>query len=379
MNCFECLKIIPILFFRWLVWMTPYCFKPANPPNHSPEIQLQLTHSRNGGWYSGYYRHTIDVRDTFYVLLGLKLRMRGFKELITFVERLAFDMNAEGQVPCRYDYSWYGVSWHGTETPAFKSKRTKTSKIDANIYFLIMIGWLYDSKPKLVKRLYLHCQRAYKWLETFQCQNIIYEPEDASWENTLKHPGHLLMTNVIYIQAIRSMELLAMVNRDNVLMQECVSKHTDYIRKWQPELYRTQEVIPRILAIYWNMVPSTFLMSFNQELSPPWVPLRTHGPITVSKTFHSWIRGMSDLHDTVAWPFVGFLWMAVLATKMKKDIAKGWWDSYNEFHRQKTIYDIYCMKTGKIINRAFIKSTPTHAVTLSMYIAAKELIHKHPV
>jgi hypothetical protein len=315
------------------------------------------------------------VRDTFYVLLGLKLRKRGFKELILFIQRLADDMNSKGQVPCRYEYSWF----YG-DTPCYLSKRSEIPEIDANIYFLIMAGWLVEpGETKILRSLFLNFQRAYEWIDVYHCQDTIYEPLDASWEYTLNHKGHLLLTNIIYIQAIRSMELIAMVNKNNELLKTCQIKHGIYIEKWQPELYRTQEVLPRILGVYWNMVPYNFLMSFNQSLPATLVPLRTNGPIKTKKTFHSWIRGKSDLHDTIIWPFIGFLWISILAEKMKKDVARGWWASYTEFHKPKILYDIYYHDTLMPINRAFLKAKPTHAVTVSMYTTAKHLINALPV
>ena len=374
MDCLECMKIIPILIIRFIVWFFPYCFKHSPPRHLNLDVQLQMTHSRQGGWYSGYYRHSVSVRDSFYVLLGLRLRKRGFKELILFVERLAEDINSKGQVPGRYEYSWFTG-----ETPCYTSGCKNIPEVDANIYFLIMAGWLYEHKPKMIKQLYLNFQRAYHWLNVYHCQDTLYEPLDASWENTLNHKGHLLLTNIIFIHAIRSMELIAMVNKDKKFQDKCVEKHGTYIAKWQPELYRTQEVLPRILGVYWNMVPASFLMSFNQSLPAPHIPLRTMGPIKTKKTFHSRIRGRSDLHDTVLWPFLGFLWISILAERMKKDVAKGWWASYTEFHKPKILYDIYSSENKEPISRAFLKSTPTHSVTISMYMSARHLINQLPV
>lgn len=367
MSC-ECLLFLPILFYRFIVWMIPCCFKYTHRHREAFDIQLQWTHSNDGGWYSDFYRKSISTRDTFYVLFGLRLRKLGEVNVEKFVQRLSENMNTKGQVP-----SMFIPSWYSGENPVYKLDDIDT--VDSNAFFLIMVWWMCEKDyTKMNKGLYLYCQRAFRWLENNQCTNTMYEPIGASWETTRQHGGYLLLTNVITIQAIRSMELIAMIQKDTILQEACVEKHGKFIQKWQPELYRTQEVLPRILAVHWGMVPSNFLLSFNQELQATWIPLRTAGPVVDKTTFSSWVRGRSDMHTTVVWPFVGFLWISILAKRMKMDLARTWWASYIEFHYPQTLYDMYSKETGLPIHRAFLKASPVHSVTISMYIAANHSI-----
>jgi len=374
MYCFECICTLPIFFLRFFVWMTPCCFKHKHRHKHAVDVQLQLTLSKLGGWYSSYYRDSIHTRDTFYVLLGLRLRRKGQKELEKFLQRLADNMSNEGQVPARFTYSW----WRGEQTH-YTSLIKQVPIIDSNIFFLVMVWWLHEKNPRMIKGLYLHCQRAYNWLETYLYDDIIHEPNDASWETTLKHKGYTLLTNILAIQAIRSMELIAMVQKDTLLQEACVERHGKFVTKWQPELYRTQEVLPRILAIHWSIITGNFLLSFNQELQSTWVPLRTSGPVVDEVTSYAWKRGRSDMHTTVVWPFVGFLWIAILTKRMKTGLAKKWWDSYIDFHHPQTLYDMYSKETGMPIHRAFLTAVPTHSVTISMYMAASQAISGLPI
>ena len=367
MSC-DCLLILPILFYRFIVWVTPNCFEETHIHRESFSVQLQWTYSNEGGWYSDFYRTSISTRDTFYVLLGLRLRKLGEANVEKFVRRLCKNMNTKGQVP-----SMFRRSWCSGETPIYKSNDIDI--VDSNAFFLILVWWMCEKDSnKMNKELYLYCQRAFRCLENNQCTNTMYEPVGASWETTRQHDGYLLLTNVLTIQAIRSMELLAMIRKDTVLQASCVDKHGKFLQKWQPELYRTQEVLPRILAVHWAMVPSNFLLSFNQELHADWIPLRTAGPIIDRTTFKSWIKGKSDMHTTVVWPFVGFLWIAILAKRMKMDLARTWWASYIEFHYPQTLYNIYSKETGKPIHRAFLKALPAHSMTISMYLAANQSI-----
>ena len=115
---------------------------------------------------------------------------------------------------------------------------------------------------------------------------------------------------------------------------------------------------------------------FDQELTTNWIPLRTDGPIQTNKTARSRIRGRDDMHSEVIWPFVGFLWIIVLAERMKYELANHWWDSYLEFHAPMTIHNMYEPTTGKPVRRACLRATSMHASSISLYFAAKNAIDK---
>ena len=103
----------------------------------------------------------------------------------------------------------------------------------------------------------------------------------------------------------------------------CIQRYGKFIEKLQPQLYRTQEVLPRILGICWNMVPDAFLPSFNQDIdSNTWIPLRTDGPVEIATTMRSMILGRSDIHTQIIWPFVGFLWIIILEKEDTMNLQK---------------------------------------------------------
>jgi len=373
MSCFECMLTVPILLLRFLVWSFPCFFKLEYTEKHPFDVQLQLVSSAKGGWYTGHKIEKIMTRDTFLVLFAKRMRHKCTDEVEKFAFRLAEGMNAKGQIPCGFSEGWYST------TRYYLSDVKKEPVLDSNIFFLIMVWWLHAARPQSVKKLYLHCQRAYQWLSLYVCNDTIHEPIDASWETTRHHSGHLLLTNIYMIQAIRSMELIHMTQKNVIEQAVCVAKHTKFMQKWQSELYRTQEVWPRMLAVHWNMTPDTFLISFNQELQYVHIPLRTAGPIVDHITYHSRVRGIADLHTTTIWPFIGFFWIIVTAKRLKMDIANSWWTSYLEFGHRRTLYDVYSSETGLPIRRAFFKATAGHAATISMYLSAKQIISRQQV
>lgn len=369
MNCFECMSILPILIQRLIVWGAPCIFKHQTHYKSSLEGQLTSSRARRGGWWSGPAKDCIDTRETFFVFLGFVHRKKSTQELRQFVNRLAEDMNRKGQVPAKYIAHW----WQG-ERPYYRSEIKKRPVVDSNMYFIILIWILHEADPGSIRELYLPTQRAFKWLEKHIAEDTFYEPIDSSWETTRAHQGHLLLTNVLMTKTIHSMELIALINNDSRMKDKCIKMHKKFVQKWQPELYRTQEVLPRILAVYWNIVPPAFLMSFNQELNTIFIPLRTEGPISLSTTFRAKIRGRDDMHTDIIWPFVGFLWIITLASRMKHEQANQWWANYMEFQAPRTLHNMYCPHTGKPIRRSFLRSEAKHAATLSLFLAAKHAL-----
>ena len=363
----ECLSIPFILCARAIVHFFPCICKHKTYYKSSLDGQLNTCRSRRGGYWSGSGRKKICTRENFYVFLG-ETGKTHTTDMKKFVHRLAENMNRKGQVP----YSWEPHWWSGEE-PQYRSKIKEVSVIDSNMFFLILI-WELHEKEIGITELYLPAQRAFKWLEKHIAENTIYEPIDSSWETTIEHNGHLLLSNVIMARALRAMELIAMVHRDERIKNKCSKMYDKFIAKWQPELFRTQECLPRILGVYWNLVPSTFLASFNQEIQTKdytWIPLRVKGPVETKKTYNSWIKGTSDLHTEIIWPFIGFLWVKICAKRLKKDIAFHWWESYMDFHAPRTLHNVYEPKTGKPVRRAFLKAEGTHAATISMFFAAR--------
>ena len=368
MDLYECLSICPVLFARFIVWLFPCIGRHKRHFKLSLVAQLQSCRSKRGGYWSNADQSEIDTRESFYTFLGLG--DQGIDDLVRFVHRLAENMNRKGQVPARWSSHWWK-----NERPHYRSKIKEVPVVDSNIYFLILVWKLHEKKPGAIQDLYLTAQRAFKWLEKHIADDTFYEPVDSSWDTTSEHSGSLLLTNVLMIKAIHSMELIALIHKDTRTKDRCIKLHGKFIEKWQPELYRTQEVLPRILALHWNILPTTFLMSFNQELKDSWIPLRTGGPLQTIKTTRSWLRGRDDMHSDVIWPFVGFLWIIVLAKSMKRELANHWWDNYLEFHAPMTIHNMYDSTTGKPIRRAFLRSTSMHAAGLSLYFAAKNALN----
>ena len=366
----NCICIPFVLCFRCIVYCMPCCFKVKKHNNDPFDVQLQQNYNRRGGYFSNYFQVSTETRNTFYVDLGFQLRHKGGKERLKFVQRLARYMTSEGQVPAEFKYTWNG------DEPVYECN--KVPIVDANMFFILM-GWkCFEQFPNETQQLYLHFQRAYQWLSKYICNNTFHEPIGASWEYTRNHSGHVLLTNVLWIQTVRSMELLACVLKDTRQENLFRNKHAAIKAKWVPNIYKTQETLPRILAIIWNHVPDDFVESFNQELQTDHVPLRTAGPEKFKATWNASIRGEADLHRTIVWPWIGFLWMIILVRKHKRTLAQVWWTKYMQYHHTPTLYSIYDKDTEPI-RRAYVKAMPADSITLSMHLTARQYLHGTPV
>ena len=371
MSCWDSICVPFIFAFRCIVKLSPCCFKSRLQIKEPFDVQLQLNANRKGGYATDYYATHTCTRETFYTYLGLSMRNRAPKSQFKFVQRLAKCMSATGQVPAQFYSSWY------KEMPIYS--RDDRSVIDANMFFIIMAWQCCEHDQDAVEKLYLTCQRAFEWLQTYVCTHTIYEPVGVSWEYTRKHAGHLLLSNVIMIRTIRCMEMLACTFRDERQERRFKKRYDEALAKWVPEIYKSQETLPRILAVHWNLVPRDFIVSFNQELQCPYVPLRTAGPAKDVATWNAWVYGRSDLHTEVIWPWIGFFWICVLVQHSRRKIAQGWWTAYMEYHQLPTLHDIYSKETRLPIRRAFLKAMPSHSLTLSMHMAAHQLLHGTPV
>lgn len=363
------LQVPFILIYRFLVWGCFCLFTVRNPSHLSVEMQFDTAYNRKGGWWRDYWQLYISTRDTFYILMALRFKKCGAKELSIFVQRLAAAMTNDGQIPYAFHNSWY----HG-EIPMYEKNGVRV--IDANMQFIILTLWLYEYEPKTVQKLYLHCQRAWQWLDICIANDKLYEQVGGSWEDSRYHKGTLLLSNVVLIETIRCMELLHMYQHDGRRQKSFQLMHERCLTTWIPEIYKTQEVLPRILAVHFGMVPRTFIKSFNQELQCVWIPCRTEGPIENVPTTSAWVHGSCDKHDTVVWPWIGMLWMMVLHKRMMVDISHSWWISYIEFHNPATLYDMYSPESGHPLRRAFLKAQPCHSLTIAMQIITKEHFKK---
>lgn len=363
-----------VLFYRLVVWACYCVFKTHNPSISNVDVQFECLVDRRGGWWENYYQQRVSTRENFYIFLTLRFTKGGQQELEKFVHRLTQAMSNDGQVPHEFKASWYSG-----QTAQYTSRRRGVPVIDANMQFIIMVYWLYEHRPEKVGQYFLHCQRAWQWLDVNIVSETLHEEIDASWETSRHHNGVLLLSNVLMIHTVRCMELLSMFAKDNRKQQQFKLMYDRCVSTWMPEIYKTQEVLPRILAVHFGIAPRSFIQSFNQCIQTPWIPCRLDGPIAQQSTTHSWVYGYHDQHDTVVWPWVGMLWILILHARGFQDLAKSWWISYIEFHRPDTLYDVYSPETKLPLRRAFLRAQPCHALSIATQIIVRKRLGKETV
>ena len=293
-----------ILCYRCFVWLTG--FEQRDMTIVDFDVRLLELQNYSGGWLRDNRMGHISVRDTFYIYMVQQMRHKlATKKLKLFLRKLVNNMSNNGHVPWCFKQHWLG-----DENALYKNENVPV--IDANMQFIIMAHWLYTIDPGQAHFLYLYVQRAWQWLDISIANDILHEKVGASWETSRQHNGILLLSNVFMIQTLRAMELIHMYEKNTRQQQLFVKMHDRAVSTWTPEIYKTQETLPRILAVHFNIVPRTFIKSFNQEIQSVWIPCRVEGPIKNTATTTAWIRGYDDQHDTVIWPWIGFLWILVL-------------------------------------------------------------------
>mgnify|MGYP006096238709 CR=1 FL=1 len=359
-----------VLAYRGLVSCLPNSF--ATVRGIPFDVQLSSNRHKRGGWYTDGGKHGVLTRETFYTLMAFNFCKRDLEYVVEYVTYLSSHMSADGQIPWKFT-----ESWSGSVVPHYTCNNSPV--VDANAQFIIMVSWLHENSPQLVQKLYLNARRAHEWLQTFMKEYMFLEPPNSSWETTRQYDdGYVLTTNVLACHSIRAMELICMVVREHTQQKNMLQLHTRVKSKLQEKLFTTQEVLPRILGVYWNILPPNFWRSFNQELKYP-IPLLTSGPLVYPTTWDSWMYGCSDQHTTLIYPWIGFLWITLLTKRYQYEIAATWWELYSEFQSESTIYDMYSPETMTPVCRAFVKSQPSHSLSLAMYQAAAQglLTQKH--
>jgi len=334
---------------------------------NKPFDQQLLSNRHLGGYFTGDRHQKISTRDTFYTLMGMRFLSQNVTE--EYIELLAKHMNAKNQVP-----AYFTETMFGTIVPHYKEKGYEI--VDSTAIFIILLEWLMQSRSQTVKRLYLHAQRAMQYLETFIKDDVFYEPKNGSWENTRQYTDSSgLTTSVLVCQAMRSLELISMNSGNKARQQHYVKSHTRFIQHLKVKLFQSQETLPRMLAIYWSMMPSSFWRSFDQELDLT-IPLITDGPLTYPSTWESWLYGIDDEHSTLVYPWIGYFWIAILGRKLKTEQAKEYFREYSEFHSEITLFSAYDQLSLTPVRRAFLSASSAHSITLSMYMAARDFCEK---
>jgi len=354
----NCLLVPFIFFYRCVFWSCNCLCKNRTRSHINIENQLKELSHASGGWWRDKNRQTIDTRDTFYIFLFQKIHNKiDTTKLRTFVNTLSLCMTNDGKVPSAFEYSWTNY-----RIPIYQHNNKNV--IDANMFFIILVWWLRECDESTLKHYYLHAQRAWAWLDISFINETVHESIGASWNTAQKHKGTVLLTNVLNIRCVRCMELISMAQRDEPRMKKFGKIYDRCVSTWVPEIYKTQEMLPKILAIFWNIVPSNFLQSFNQSILTPFVPCRTEGPISQQTTMDSNFYGIADQYDTVVWPWITMLWINILFYRKRKKQLKQWLDKTVDFVYLNTVFDMYDKHTLKPFGRAFLKSQPEHALSL---------------
>jgi hypothetical protein len=333
---------------------------------HTKSLEYQLiSNQKFGGYFIGANHKKISTRENFFTFIGL--RAAGENVSVEYVELLAEFMSASNQIPAYFTEN----IWGSVKIPHYKQNGYEI--VDSNAIFLILLEWLSESHSQTAQALFVTAQRCMQYLEQFIKDDVFFEPEFGSWENTRK-PGNNsgLTTSVLVCHAIRSLEMLAMKTGNKTIQKKCVEKHTRFVKKLRVKIFQTQETIPRMLAIYFNMMPVSFWRSFDQELSLT-IPLITPGPIQYPSTWESWIYGVDDQHTTILYPWITYFWIGILGKKGKFEMAKEYFKDLEVLHLEPTLFSAYESETLSPVSRAFLNSDPSHSITLAMYLFARDI------
>ena len=313
------------------------------------------------------------------------------------------NMNAKGQCPLRigqinFLLKYIGIK--GKQGPTFIEDKYVSIPMDSNSLTIILFyKYLKKSKnTELGIRFYNKLKNAILWYKHYKKNNLVVEGHYAGWADSIKKKGHVLYTNALYYEALKSMGKIAeMFNfkTDTQLFNEMSGKvkkqinsvfwNGTYLNDWVDgkKQKKTFSMEGNMLAILFGIISKDKINKIcNYVLSSKMIT--PYGCPVVYKKY-SWYEvyapflfiGLKNYHNGLIW-----FWISCIAgiAFFKNGYEKEGLDLLNKIaikiNKDKTIYEVYTKK-GKPMNNLFYKSEEGFAWSAGLFVwAYQELASK---
>ncbi len=242
---------------------------------------------------------------------------------------------------------------YGPAKPVYADAKTGNCPTDSCFQFIMMAHKLYPRE----------CKRAWDFMQTKVKDGLIYENGLGTWQDTIKHRGHVAFTNILYHRAC---SLLYPERADAILKQ--------LIRKlWTKNRYFKASTtnnsfghVDNALALMYNIAPETkFLRKQLSKFgwtSPPNTMLgSSEAPFKWYEVYlPCYPIGNSDYHTRWAWS-----WVFLLVKKALNDTDL--WDVNQQIKKYGSLYETYD-ENGEPVCRLLYKSQPNFSEACGLYL-----------
>lgn len=344
------------------------------------------------------------ARDSFFASWGA-LELKNYKIVKRNLETFIKYQKENGQIPIRIGASSV-MQWVSILIPKIKTKtigvynqdKGFNPAIDPNLLFIITIQ-KYVEKTKdfeFAKKNLIKIHKAMDWLETFEKEGLIYAGKYSTWQDAIKKEGYSLYTNVLYYEAIKSLnKLLNSINIKNefeekskIIKEKINEKFYDeklgyYIdffnSKQRCEVFSPDGNFFAILFDVSNKKQTDSILKIAEkfEISKE-VPSYTNSPKYKKNEVYLplFLVNMQGYHNNnICWPWIGCLHVIALNKVGKYNESKKILEKISTLiSSDNDIYEVY-ERNGKPVKRFFYKSEKQFAWGAGFFILANKTVN----
>ena len=182
--------------FRWLFQLCSSKSMAFQKTSATPAhvCSESLRKNMHGGllWASSRNYTDMWTRDTFFASMGIESPR-------AFIDTLARYQREDGLVPlyvgrgnacCKF---LCGARPSGPVKATYTDVKTGDCPTDSCFQFIIMAHEYYPAQ----------CKKAWAFMQRFVRHGLVYEEGLGTWQDTIKHVGHVAYTNMLYYQATK--------------------------------------------------------------------------------------------------------------------------------------------------------------------------------
>lgn len=365
---------------------------------------LKKCYKKDGIVAGATHFHYYWARDSFFASWGA-LESGDYKIVKINLETFIKYQKEDGQIPLRVGATsfsqWlaiFGIKKKIKNVAEYHQDKGFKSAIDPNLLFLItMQKYIEKTKDYNFSKKYLkNIHKAIDWLETKEKEGLIYAGKYATWQDAIKKVGYTLYTNVLYYEAVKSLnQILDSIKVKNefkekseIIKTKINEKFYDeklgYYIDFYTEKNRCEVFSPdgNFFAIFFDLADKKQAQSILKKAenfgisknTPSYTNYPKYKKCEVYIPFY--LANMQGYHNQdICWPWIGCLHTIVLNKTNQKKEAKIIFDKIsNLIEKDNEIYEIY-ESNGKKVNRLFYTSEKEFAWGASFFILTHKTIH----
>lgn len=341
---------------RWL-WQQCSSKKMASKTRKAPAWQICQESIRGNMkssllWASSQDYTDMWTRDTFFASWGLSPEVSR-----AFIDTLASFQREDGLIPlyigrgnaCCKMFCKQRPS--GPIRPVYSDAKTGDCPTDSCFQFIIMAHDIYPEK----------CKKAWKYMQSRVVDGLVYETGLGTWQDTIKHRGHVAYTNILYYKAAS----LLYPTHARVILTHLVDK------LWTGQYFKCSTTnssfgqVDNALALLYDIAPVQqgirTILSRQTWMSPPnLIPGSRKKPFRFDEVYlPCYPLGNAEYHQSWAWS-----WVYLLVRKALKDMNLK--PCEDQIKKYGSLYETYD-KFGPI-KRVLYQSQPNFSEACGVYL-----------